>query len=92
MRVFISGGGGPTFTVHNANRKDLEVSSMLTGYDAVRAVAEWLEEKPAPKDEPAKDVQAKDDHAKDEKVEPAKAEEHPVTKTRTVPPHGRSNG
>lgn len=48
MKITISGGGGPTFTVANEKRDDLVVSSALTGYDAVRAVADWLAVVPSP--------------------------------------------
>lgn len=42
MKLNVTGGGGPTFTVHNEKREDLIVPSGVTGYDAVRMVAEWL--------------------------------------------------
>ncbi len=52
IKLIVSGGGGGTFRVQNEKRPDLELSSNLTPYEAVHAVAEWLAD-PARADEPA---------------------------------------
>lgn len=48
MKLQVSGGGAGEFIVRDESGAELRVSSQESGYQAVHAVAEWLNAKAAP--------------------------------------------